>query len=131
LLHSLARRLQSKIQSGADSFDALNDCQDHALATARAWGERYILDCFQDAVKSAQPGPVRDLLDRLGQLFALERIEADRAWFLEAGFLETAKSRAIRDLVLRICTDLRPDAVAIVDGFGIPDKLLAAPIATA
>jgi acyl-CoA oxidase len=130
LLHSLARRLQSKIQSGADSFDALNACQDHALAAARAWGERYILECFQESVKRVEASPLREVLDRLEQLYALERIEADRAWFLEAGFLETAKSRAIRELVLQICAEVRPDAVAIVDGFGIPDALLGAPIAT-
>jgi acyl-CoA oxidase len=81
-------------------------------------------------VKRVEAGPLREVLDRLEQLYALERIEADRAWFLEAGFLETAKSRAIRELVLQICAEVRPDAVAIVDGFGIPDSLLGAPIAT-
>ncbi|RMF01914.1 MAG: hypothetical protein D6772_04160, partial [Bacteroidetes bacterium] len=29
----------------------------------------------------------------------------------------------------RLCAQIRPDAVALVDAFGIPDQLLAAPIA--
>jgi acyl-CoA oxidase len=130
LLQSLARRLRQRIENGQDSFVALNECQDHALAAARAWGERYILECFQEAVGTAQDPGVRSVLDRLSALFALERIDADRAWFLEAGFLETGKSKAVRNLVLGMCAELRPDAVAIVNGFGIPDVLLAAPIAT-
>ncbi|MEO5509184.1 MAG: acyl-CoA dehydrogenase [Longimicrobiales bacterium] len=131
LLQSLARRLRQRIEDGQDSFDALNECQDHALAAARAWGERYVLECFQKAVAQVRDPALRACLDRLLILHGLDRIDADRAWFLEAGYLEGGKSRAIRDLVNRICREVRPEAVAIVAGFGIPDSLLAAPIATA
>ncbi len=130
LLHSLARRLRQRLEDGRDSFDALNDVQDHCLAAARAWGERYILECTQDAIAKVDDPKLRPVLDRLAALYALSRIDDDRAWFLESGYVETAKSKAIRDLVLRICADLRPDALDVVNGFGIPDTLLAAPIAT-
>ncbi len=131
LLQSLARRLRQRISDGQDSFDALNHVQDHALAAARAWGERYVLECFQASIRTVQEPRLRGVLDRLEALYALDRIDADRAWFLEAGFLETAKSKAVRDLVNGLCREVRPDAVAIVNGFGIPDSLLGAPIATA
>ena len=129
LLQSLARRLRQRISDGQDSFDAMNDCQDHALAAARAWGERYVLECLHDAVKTVHDPRLRPILDRLAALYALERVEADSAWFLETGFLEAAKSRAVRHQVNKLCRQIRPDAVAIVAGFGIPDALVSAPVA--
>ena len=62
--------------------------------------------------------------------FALSRIEADLAWFHETGYVAPPKSRAIRALVNRLCGELRTIAGTLVEGYGIPDECLAAPIAT-
>ena len=40
-------------------------------------------------------------------------------------------SRALQTKVNVLCADLRPQALTLVAGFGIPDALLRAPIATA
>ncbi len=122
LLAGVARRLHGRIQDGMDSFDAFTECQDHLVATARAHVERIVLEQF---VAAAPPE-----LDPLRSLYALSRLEADRAWFLEAGEFTAAKSRAIRAEVNALCRELRPHAVALVEGFNIPDNLLGAPIAT-
>ena len=63
----------------------------------------------------------------LAALFALERLEADRAWFLEAGYVEPAKSEAIRAQVNRLCADVAEQAGLLVDAFAIPDDVLRAP----
>jgi acyl-CoA oxidase len=39
------------------------------------------------------------------------------------------KAKAIGRLATALCTDIRQDAVALVDAFGIPDSCLAARIA--
>ncbi|HEX6693866.1 MAG TPA: acyl-CoA dehydrogenase [Longimicrobiales bacterium] len=128
LLQSLARRLRQRIQDGQDSFDALNECQDHALAAARAWVERYVLECMHTRIRDVRDPALRALLERIAALHALSRIEQDAGWFLEAGFLEAPKSKAIRAVVNSLCSELRPAAAGIVAGFGIPDPLLSAPI---
>jgi acyl-CoA oxidase len=69
-------------------------------------------------------------LRRLRQLFALSRIENDLDWFLEAGYVESRKAKAIRGEVNDLCDELRPAAEGLVNAFGIPDACLAAPIAT-
>ncbi len=61
-------------------------------------------------------------------LFALSRLEVDRAWFLENGYFEGAKSKAIRSQVLELCKQTRAMAWDVVCAFGIPDKLISAPI---
>ena len=121
LLAGVARRLRSRMQAGMDSFDAFTECQDHLIATAKAHVERIVLE---QCIAAAPPE-----LDALRSLYALSRLEADRAWFLEAGEFTSAKSRAIRAEVNALCAELRPQATALVEGFNIPDYLLAAPIA--
>lgn len=129
MLGSLARRLKHRLDQGMDSFFALVDVQDHVMATANAHVERTVMEQFAAGVERCEDPAVRTALGELAALFALSRIEADRGWFLEAGYLSTAKSHAIREQVNLLCAEIRPDAVGLADGFGIPDRLLGAPIA--
>jgi len=128
LVGSLARRLRHRLSDDMDSFFAFIEVQDHMLAAARAHVERLLLETFVDAVEACGDPPARDALDRQRSLFGLWRIETDRAWFLEAGYVTAAKSRAIREQVNELCGEIRPEATALVDAFGIPDAVLAAPI---
>ena len=43
--------------------------------------------------------------------------------------MKGAKTKAIRRLVDDLCAEVRVDAHCLVEGFGIPDELLGAPIA--
>jgi acyl-CoA oxidase len=132
LLETAARRLKSRIDDGMDSFDAMNECQDHLLALARAHMERVILEKFRDAVERTGEGEAKEAAEPLGllaDLWALSRLEADRAWFLESGYMEPRQTRGIRGQVNQLCGELRPWAVHLVDAFGIPDEVLAAPAA--
>jgi acyl-CoA oxidase len=128
LLASLAARLRARIDDGTDSFDALNECQDHAIDAALAHVEHHILERARTAIEEAEPS-LRPTLDRVSALFALSAIHRDAAWFLTKGYLEAGKAEAVRDEIAGLCSELRPDAVRLVDAFGIPDALLAAPIA--
>ncbi len=126
LLESAARRLKRLVDDGLDPFDAMNAVQDHLLTLARAHTDRLLFDAFRNGVARAPSPALSDTLDTLAQLFALHRLEEDRAWFLEAGYFEPAKSKAIRLEVNRLCGELREVAVPLVDAFGIPDAVLRA-----
>ncbi|MGH9379850.1 MAG: acyl-CoA dehydrogenase, partial [Thermoanaerobaculia bacterium] len=128
-LRSLARRLKERLDAGVDPQAAVSDIQDHMLAAAYAHVESFVLQRFDDAVTGLDEGPIRAVLERLRQFYALAAIEADRGWFLEADVLSDGKSRAIRAEINRLCGEIRHDARALVDAFRIPDPLLAAPIA--
>jgi acyl-CoA oxidase len=129
LLGTVARRLKHRIDRREDSFAALNETQDHFLHLARAHIERVLLERFQEGVEACPDDAARRSLRSLYQLFALSRLEADRAWFLESGYMEPSKSKAIRGQVNELCRAVRPAAVALADAFGIPDPVLGAPIA--
>lgn len=129
LLGSAARRLKWRMDDGADSFDAFTAVQDHLLHLAVAHVERVVLEHCHAAERAESDPAVAAVLGRMRALFALAAMERDLAWFLESGAMEPPKSRAVRAEVNALSGELRPDAVALVDGFGIPAGLLAAPIA--
>ena len=127
LLGSVARRIKRLLDEGLDSFDALNACQNHMVTLAKAHSERLLLEAFQKGVAQAPSPGLSETLGTLCQLFALSRMEEDRGWFLESGYIEPAKSKAIRHEVSDLCSAVREFAVPLVDAFGIPDDVLKAP----
>lgn len=129
LLSRVAARLKKRIEAGNEPWDAFNICQDHLLALARAKVERYLLECFQNAIHRCNDAPTQAVLSQFCCLFALSRLEHDRAWFLENGYFEGPKSKAIREQVLVLCQQTRSQAWDVLAAFGIPDKIVAAPIA--
>jgi acyl-CoA oxidase len=131
LLVSAASRLKGRIDKGGDSFDAFVDVQDHLLTLARAHAERLVLRSFQAAVDRTADEQLKSVLRLQCALYALSRIEADRAWFLEQNLFEGNVSKAVRTQVNALLARLRPICVETVDAFGIPDALLGSDIAAA
>jgi acyl-CoA oxidase len=129
MLDALARRLKRALDGGGDPFQAFIGVQDHAVTTAKAHVERLILEYFTAAISKVRKKGVAEVLNLLADLYALERIERDRGWFQEHGRLSTQRSKAVVKAVTRLCREVRPMAVDLVDAFAIPDRLLAAPIA--
>jgi acyl-CoA oxidase len=125
----VAKRLRGAASS-ADPFAAFNSAQDHLVATARAHVEREALEAFARGVDSAPDEQTRAVLGRVCDLFALSTIEADRGWFLEHGRLSPATSKAVTAQVNRLLGELRPDALLLVDGFGVPSSAVTSPVAT-
>lgn len=130
LLRAVAHDLKARIDRGADSFDAFTACQLGLVEMARAHGERLVLEAFIEGIAACDDPALAEALQPLRSLYALHRIEADRGWFLENGYIEASKAQAIRKEVEALCAAIRPQAEALVDAFAIPDECVAAPIAT-
>jgi acyl-CoA oxidase len=126
LLETLARRLRRATDSD-DPFAIFNAAQDHLLSAARAHVDMVLLRAFADAI-DAHPA-VADTLNPLCDLFALATIEAERGWFQEHGRLTATRSKAVIAEVNELCGRLRPSALDLVAAFGIPEEVIAAPIA--
>ena len=124
LLHRVAGRLRRLLADDMDSFDAFNEVQDHVVKLAEAHAERILLESFQARIEKCTDENVRRSMNDLCAAFALSCIETDRAWFLEAGYLEAGKSKAIRTELSALCANLAGSAVTFTDGWGIPDRFL-------
>ena len=128
LLFSLAQRLRGHIKEGKSAYEAGLICQTHMLALAEAFVERITLEATVKAVNEAEGSSIYNILRKLRSLYALHTIEKHAAWYLEQDYLAGTKSKAIRRQVDQLCGELRPEAVALIEAFGIPESLIAAPI---
>ena len=130
ILTSAAQRLKKHLDSGMDSFDAFNQTQYHLLKVAEAFIERVVLEQFIQGIGNIADTGCKQMLEKLRNLYALTVIEKHKGWYLEHGYMEGVKTKAIRKLINELCWDVRQDAVPLVNAFNIPDSCLAAPIAT-
>jgi acyl-CoA oxidase len=120
-------RLTSKKQ--LDPYAAFAHMQRELLDLAHAHIERVIFERFSRMIVTVQALPLKLVLKRVCDLFALSHIESNRGWYLEHGALTGLKSKAVTRQVDKLCREVRREAVSLVDSFGIPDSCLAAPIA--
>lgn len=122
MIASVARRLQRRSKESS-AFDAFNAVQDHVLHTARAHIDRVVLEAFVAGIDSCEDDAARRILEMLCDLYALSVIEEDKAWFIEHRFLSTERAKAVTRGINERCRNLRPHALEIVDGLGVPEQL--------
>ncbi|MFB6344555.1 MAG: acyl-CoA dehydrogenase, partial [bacterium] len=130
LMRTSAQRIKKRIDDGMDPFEAFSEIQDHLLSLSEAHVERTVLQQFLEAEERCDRQEFKPWLRSLRQLYALERIHDDVGWFLENGYVESSKTKAIRSQVNSLCDEIRPQAVHLVNAFGIPTNCIGAPIAT-
>jgi acyl-CoA oxidase len=123
VLETLAGRLRA-VSKASDSFEAFNASQDHVLLAARTHMDRVVLEAFVAGVDACTDPVAKDRLERLCDLYALSSLEADSAWFQEHNRMSAARSKAVTAQINELCRQLRPDALALVEGMGIPVEWL-------
>jgi acyl-CoA oxidase len=122
-LESLARR--TRRANGRD-FESVNRLGDHMLFVARAHLERVVLEAFIAGIDACADPEAKAVLERLCSLYALSSIATDAAWFLEHNRISAARAKAINAQVNVLCAELRPHALALVEGLGVPGSWLGA-----
>ncbi|BBY52603.1 acyl-CoA oxidase [Mycolicibacterium arabiense] len=122
MLASVARRLQGKSKE-MSPFDAFNAVQDHVLHAAKAHIDRIILEAFVAGIDACEDDDAREILNLVCDLYALSVIEDDKSWFVEHRFLSVERSKAVTRAINDRCRKLRPHALLLVEGFGIPEQL--------
>jgi acyl-CoA oxidase len=125
---SVAQRFRRGLDDGYDPFEVFRAVQNHAADAARAHLERVLLESFAEAVHGCEDEGVKRVLSLVCDLYALHQVESDRGFFQEHGRLTGPRCKAITREVNRLCNEVRGQAGALVDAFGIPDPILAAPI---
>ncbi|MFP5359031.1 MAG: acyl-CoA dehydrogenase [Actinomycetes bacterium] len=127
-LESLARRMRAAGKAEGDAFESFNRLGPHVQFVARAHLERVMLAACVDAISRVEDAETRDVLERVCSLYALTSIAADRAWYLEHHRISGGRSKAIGDQIDALCRELRPHALALVEGLGVPAQWLGAAI---
>ena len=125
---SVARRFKRGLDEDHDPFEVFRAVQNHAVDAARAHVDRVILESFARRIESCEEDPLSRALGVVCDLYALWSIESERGFYQEHGRLAGPRCKAITREVNRLCNEVRFIAGDLVDAFGIPDEVLAAPI---
>lgn len=130
LTYTLAMRIRGYIKKGIPSYQAFLKVQTHLLALGKAYSEELAHETFVSFSQTITDTKNKELFEKIGSLYALYQIRRDASWYLEQGYIGSTKSKAIRQRTERLCTELRPHINSLIDGFGIPDHCMSAPIAS-
>lgn len=124
LLSSVARRLKRRLDAKVPIAEAMVEVQTHLVEAAMAHVESNVHQLFLEAVQGEEDGDLQAQLETLRQLYALDLLETYRGWFLEHGYFDPPKARALRPLVNALCLQVRGQAMPLVRALGVPDTLL-------
>ncbi len=125
LTRTAAHRLRARAKE-TGPFEAFNNAQDHILAAGTAHIERLTLEAFIEGIADIEDPEAKALADTVCDLFVYTIIEENQAWFIMHRFMSVERAKAVRRGVNELVDRLRPQALTLVAGLGVPEKSLHA-----
>ncbi|ELR12034.1 acyl-CoA dehydrogenase, middle domain containing protein [Acanthamoeba castellanii str. Neff] len=131
----VAQQLQADVVAGKDVEEAWNDNLMALVSCSRVHTWYFVVNFFHQVVEEqrqqrtnadGQAG-IAPTLHKLCLLFALDRVHAEAALFLEYGYITGEEAALVRRSHLKLCREVRKDAVLLTDALAIPDYVLKAP----
>jgi len=123
-LRTVAMRLNKRIKSGMDSYQAFLETQVHLLEMAKAYIDYVVMEQFILKVNSIEDASIKQSLSNLKNLFAFNNLEQNKGWFLENEYLAPAKSKAISKLIKKLIKQVKVDSIELTNAFNIPSHMI-------
>ncbi|KAK9689791.1 hypothetical protein RND81_09G081300 [Saponaria officinalis] len=124
LLNRFVAEVSAHLKHGRSKEQAFVLNYQLAEDLGRAFADKTILITSLEAEAKVAAGPLKDILALLRTTYALITLEEDVS-FLRYGYLTIENADVVRKEVIKLCTELRPHALALVSSFGIPDAFLS------
>jgi acyl-CoA oxidase len=128
ILISLSERMKDYLKKRLGPYEAFLKCQTHMISLAKAYVERLVYREMIKKLDTLAASPEKEMLQKMTTYYALNCINEDKGWFLEADYMDGAKTKAIRRTLNKLTQELRPEVGALVDSFGISEETLNAEI---
>lgn len=133
IMFAALKQAMDKATGGqADYFDEWMKRQsDLVQGSALAFAERAVMEACLGALdqQGGRASPLGEVLGQLIVVFALRAVEVDLPWFIAEGLVAPQAGKTLPQAVREAVAMVGPRAQEVVDAFGIPDHLVAAPIA--
>ncbi|KQR91663.1 MAG: acyl-CoA dehydrogenase family protein [Microbacterium ginsengisoli] len=131
MVTDVATRLRPAAKLDATAAAELfSDNQADLIAAARAHAELLQWEAFTDGLALIDDEDSRQVLTWLRDLFGLQLIEKNLAWYLIHGRLSTHRAASVSKYIDRLCARLRHHAQDLVDAWGFEPEHVRAPIAS-
>ncbi|CAK1545067.1 unnamed protein product [Leptosia nina] len=112
-------------QSGKSSLQARNESQSYnAVNLSVIYGENFILNHFYKTVKEFEDEPCRKVLLKLVALYGAFLLEKHMATLYIGGYFTKDQGLYLREGILQLCSQIAPEAIALVDTLAPPDWCL-------
>lgn len=127
LTASVANRFRKGL-ADEDAFDVLTSVQDHLLLAGTSYIETFAFTAFKQAIDGCQDPAIKESLSWLLSLYGLYSVEQDKGFYQEHGRLGANRTKQVTREVNRLLGVVARQSELLVDAWGIPDAVLAAPI---
>ncbi|XP_061087345.1 peroxisomal acyl-coenzyme A oxidase 1 isoform X1 [Conger conger] len=124
LVGAAARNLQMEMQHSKRKEDAWNNTSIDLVRASDAHCHYVVVRLFADKLGEVGDTGVHSVLNNLALLYALHGITQHSGDFLQAGLLSVPQLSQISQRVKELLSQLRPNAVALVDAFDYHDEML-------
>jgi len=130
LINSAVNRLMKfeRSSSLADNFNVA--LVYHLRDAVRAYGELFIFNNFYKAIKTMGNDYLGKTFHKLFELYAYHLIEKDLVTFLEMGYMKKHDTIFVKEKVLSLCQEIKPEIIGLIDALAPPDEVLRSPIAS-
>ncbi|WP_067862585.1 acyl-CoA dehydrogenase family protein [Nocardia shimofusensis] len=125
LVRTAGHRLRARA-ADTGPFEAFNNAQDHILAAGTAHIDRLVLEAFIEGIADIEDPEARKLAEDMCDLFVYTLLEENSAWFVMHRFMSVERAKAVRRGVNELVDRLRPHALTLVEGMGVPEEMLGA-----
>lgn len=127
--YRVARMIETFVRKTDDENRTFNSMLVLVYQISRAHCQLFIISNFLAAV---YPGPNQDevskevlgVLRTIAMLYSLHTMEEELADFLCSGYISSEQASMVKEQVVTLLQKVRPNALALVDAFGLPDYLL-------
>ncbi|XP_029359019.1 peroxisomal acyl-coenzyme A oxidase 1 isoform X2 [Echeneis naucrates] len=124
LVQIAAKSIQQELQHRKNQEDAWNNSAIDLVRASDAHCHYVVVKLFTDKLGEIGDTAIHSVLSTLALLYALHGITQNSGDFLQAGLLSVPQMMLISARIKELLSQLRPNAVALVDAFDIRDKKL-------
>ncbi|AFU01528.1 acyl-CoA dehydrogenase [Nocardia brasiliensis] len=125
LVRTAGHRLRARAED-TSPFEAFNNAQDHILAAGTAHIDRLVLEAFIEGIEDIHDPDARTLAETVCDLFVYSTLEENSAWYIMHRFMSVERAKGVRRGVNELVDRLRPDALTLIEGLGVPESMLRA-----
>ncbi|XP_070712603.1 peroxisomal acyl-coenzyme A oxidase 1 isoform X2 [Pempheris klunzingeri] len=122
LVELAAKSIQQELQRRKSQEDAWNNSAIDLVRASDAHCHYVVVKLFTDKLGEIGDTAIHSVMSTMALLYALHGITKNSGDFLQAGLLSVPQVLQISGRIKELLSQLRPNAVALVDAFDIPDK---------
>ncbi|XP_053184699.1 peroxisomal acyl-coenzyme A oxidase 1 isoform X2 [Scomber japonicus] len=124
LVELAAKSIQQELQRRKSQEDAWNNSAIDLVRASDAHCHYVVVKLFTDKLGEIGDTAIHSVLSTLALLYALQGITRNSGDFLQAGLISVPQVLQISVRIKELLSQLRPNAVALVDAFNIHDRRL-------